>query len=304
MKTLLMSLVLGLLFACSSEDLNLMSKDSRFVDPKVSTNALGTVSAVGNCGYAFDEAALTGAGWTKIMDEQFANLNNWNIWNGGAYNNELQLYRPANLVQSNGNLLIVAKKETVKGPSLPGSTTTKTFNFTSGRIESKVLYSANATNPKIRMVARIKLPAGYGMWPAFWAYGDPWPTQGEIDILEAKGQEPSTYYTNYFYGTNAGTNLVSGATTTINSSVSLQSCFHVYEVIWEANRLSFYLDGNLVDTKSSSSAGGSYVSSLFGKSEKIVLNLAVGGNFFSRLVTRSIVPGTMEVDWVQVYRSN
>ncbi len=154
------------------------------------------------------------------------------------------------------------------------------------------------------MVARIKLPVGYGMWPAFWSYGDPWPTQGEIDILEAKGQEPTTYYTNYFYGNTVNTNLVSGATSTINSSVSLQTCYHVYEMVWEASKLSFYLDGNLVDTKSAASPGGNYVSNLFGKSEKIVLNLAVGGNFFKSLVTRNIAPGTMEVDWLQVYRSN
>jgi hypothetical protein len=53
----------------------------------------------------------------------------------------------------------------------------------------------------------------------------------------------------------------------------------------------------LVDTKT-----GGYVAELFGKQEKIVLNLAVGGNFFSRLITRNIVTGTMEIDWVRVYR--
>jgi len=302
-KLYISTLLLGLI-GCTSDQLQLQPKVSARFDIRQPVESLGTVSAIGNCAYTFSESALTNAGWTKLLDEQFANLNNWNIWYGGAYNNELQLYQAANISISNGNLLIAAKKQKVTGPSLPGSSTKKTFNYTSGRLESKVLYSAGTTNPKIRMVARIKLPTGYGMWPAFWSYGDPWPTQGEIDILEAKGQEPNTYYTNYFYGTKAGTNLVSGATTTVNSSVSLQSCFHVYEVIWEANKLSFYLDGNLVDTKSSATTGGNYVSSLFGKSEKIVLNLAVGGNFFTSLITRNIVPGTMEVDWVQVYRSN
>ncbi|MFM7193322.1 MAG: family 16 glycosylhydrolase, partial [Bacteroidota bacterium] len=272
-------------------------KTDRFKDTQPITT-LATVSATGSCTYTFSEASIAGT-WTNLLDEQFTNLNNWNIWNSGAYNNELQLYRSQNLVLTGGNLQIVAKKETVTGISQPGSTTTKRFNYTSGRIESKVLYSANATNPKIRMVARIKLPAGYGMWPAFWSSGDPWPTQGEIAIMEAKGQEPSTYYTNYFYGTAVNTNLVSGATTTVNSSVSLQSCFHVYELVWEATKLSFYLDGQLVDTKT-----GTYVNALFGKSEKVVLNLAVGGNFFTSLITRNIVPGTMEIDWVKVYRSN
>ena len=294
---------MALLFACETEDLRFshIPKADRFKDTQpIST--LGTVSAVGTCNFT-GIAAIPGT-WTLLLDEQFSSLNNWNIWSGGAYNNELQLYKQANLVLAGGNLSIVAKKETATGPTTPGSTTNKTFNYTSGRIESKTLFSANSTNPKIRMVARIKLPAGYGMWPAFWSYGDPWPVQGEIDILEAKGQEPSTYYTNYFYGTVAGKSLVSGATTTINSSVSLQSCFHVYEMVWEANQLTYYLDGRLVDTKSSTTTGGTYVSSLFGKSQRVVLNLAVGGNFFASLVTRNIVPGTMEIDWLQVYRSN
>lgn len=301
-------IVLGaFVLACQQENVQLTDNVSVSNSPQPTDNIRNTrtnVNATGDCAYAFNEANLTNSGWTKILDEQFANLDNWNIWYGGAYNNELQLYSPNNFVLSNGNLQIVAKKETVNGPTLPGSTTTKRFSYTSGRLESKVLYSANTTNPKIRMIARIKLPVGYGMWPAFWSYGDPWPTQGEIDILEAKGQEPNMYYTNYFYGNTAGTNLVSGATSIINSSVSLQSCFHVYELVWEATKLSYYFDGNLVDTKSATSPGGSYISSLFGKSEKIVLNLAVGGDFFGRLVTKKIVPGSMEVDWVQVYRSN
>ena len=293
-------LVVGI-FSCQSEN----TEDIRSESISEKSQDLESRNIPASCSYIFNESDLTNAGWTKILDEQFTNLNNWNIWFGGAYNNELQLYRSNNLVLSNGNLQIIAKKEKLTGPTLPGSSSTKTFNYTSGRIESKILYSANVTNPKIRMVARIKLPSGYGMWPAFWSYGDPWPTQGEIDIMEAKGQEPNTYYTNYFYGTTANSNLVSGATSTINSLVSLQSCFHVYEVIWEASKLSFYLDGILVDTKSASSPGGNYVSSLFGKNEKIVLNLAVGGNFFGKgLITRNIVPGTMEIDWLQVYRSN
>ncbi|MFZ9661396.1 MAG: glycoside hydrolase family 16 protein, partial [Chitinophagaceae bacterium] len=77
---------------------------------------------------------------------------------------------------------------------------------------------------------------------------------------------------------------------------SLQSCWHVYELIWSQNSLEFYLDGALVNTKS-----GGYVPNLFGKKEKIVLNLAVGGNFFSNLNTSSIVTGAMEIDWVKVF---
>src|SRR6186713_690764 len=252
----------------------------------------------GICDNDVSESTLTG--WTKIFEDDFAtNLAKWNVWQGGAYNNELQMYQANNLQIVNGNLAISAVKGTVNGPATPFDATPKTFNYTSGRIESLTNFSASASIPKIRMMARIKLPPGYGMWPAFWSYGDPWPMQGEIDILEGRGQEEFKYQTNYFYGKTAGRNLVRGAEGFVTTDVSLQSCYHVYEVIWSQNSLAFYFDGQLVKTNS-----GGYVPGLFGKSERITLNLAVGGNFFSNLNSSLIQTGTMYVDWVKVFRSN
>jgi beta-glucanase (GH16 family) len=136
------------------------------------------------------------------------------------------------------------------------------------------------------------------MWPAFWSYGDPWPTQGEIDIMEARGSEPYQYQTNYFFGRRAGYNLVQGASGFVTSSSSLVDCFHVYEVIWAKNTLTFMLDNAVVDTKS-----GGYIPSFYGRSERVVVNVAVGGNFFSDLDPAQIQPGTMLVDWVKVFTS-
>jgi beta-glucanase (GH16 family) len=251
----------------------------------------------GACDYDINETTILGAGWAKSFDESFStDLTNWNTWYGGAFNNELQLYQAANLSVANGNLVISARKETVSGPTTPFDATPKTFDYTSGRIESKTNFSASASSPVVRMMARIKLPAGYGMWPAFWSYGDPWPTQGEIDILEARGQEDMKYQTNYFYGRSANRNLVRGAEGFVTTDVSLQTCYHVYEMIWSQNELKFYFDGVLVRTNS-----GGYVPSLFGKSERITLNLAAGGLFFSNLNPALIQTGTMYVDWVKVF---
>lgn len=251
----------------------------------------------GVCDYDINETAIIGAGWTKTFEDLFStNLNSWNIWTGGAFNNELQLYQGSNLSLTSGNLVIAARQETVSGPTTPFDPTPKTFNYTSGRIESKTNFSASASSPSVRMMARIKLPSGYGMWPAFWSYGDPWPTQGEIDILEARGQEDFKYQTNYFYGRTANRNLVRGAEGFVTTDVSLQSCYHVYEMIWSQNDLKFYFDGVLVKTNS-----GSYVPSLFGKTEKVTLNLAVGGLFFSNFNPALIETGTMYVDWVKVF---
>jgi beta-glucanase (GH16 family) len=302
MKRTTIALFVLLAFVSCSKQVNNTSGDlsaGNSASEKL-TIAAASFAAAGICDYDLDETVLTGAGWSKIFQDDFStNLNQWNIWTGGAFNNELQYYQAPNLQLSNGILNIICKKETVTGATTPFDATQKTFSYTSGRIESKVLYSAASTSPKIRMAARIKLPSGYGMWPAFWSYGDPWPTQGEIDILEARGQEPFQYQTNYFYGRARNKNLVSNGTSVITSGVSLQTCWHVYELIWAQNSLTFLLDGQVVDTKT-----GSYVPNLFGKKEKVVLNLAAGGLFFSNLDPAQIKTGTLQVDWVKVFKSN
>lgn len=252
------------------------------------------------CDYNLDETALTNAGWTKTFEDNFdTDLSKWNTWTGGAFNNELQYYQPANLQLVNGQLVITARKETVTGPTTPFDATPKTFQYTSGRIECKSTVSANAATPKVRMIARIKLAPGYGMWPAFWSYGDPWPTQGEIDIVEARGQEPNKYQTNYFYGKTANRNLVRNAVGYITADADLTACYHVYEMVWEQNALTSYLDGKVVEVKTS----GGYIPSLFGKTERITLNLAVGGNFFNNLDPSKIQTGSLYVDWVKVFTS-
>ena len=254
----------------------------------------------GVCGFNLDENVLINAGWVKTFEDNFdTNFDKWNIWTGGAFNNELQMYQASNLTIANSNLIITTKKETVTGPTTPFDATPKTFDYTSGRMESKTNISSSTSSPKVRLSARIMLPAGYGMWPAFWSYGDPWPTQGEIDVLEARGQEDFKFQTNYFYGKTVNRNLVRGAEGYVTADVSLQTCYHVYELIWSQSSLDFYFDGVLVKTNS-----GGYVPSLFGKTEKIALNVAVGGNFFTNLNPALIQPGTMYVDWVKVFTSN
>ena len=284
-------------FACNKT--SEVSFKQKAVIPAAALNNI-TVTGTGICDYVFNESAVIAAGYTKVFEDNFdLDLTKWNVWTGGAFNNELQYYQAANLQLLNGNLIITAKKETVTGATTPFDATPKTFTYTSGRIECKTNISASSLAPKMRMVARIKLAAGYGMWPAFWSYGDPWPTQGEIDYLEARGQEPFNYQTNYFYGRATNRNLVKNQTGFITSTVSLTDCYHVYEMIWSQNSLTSLLDGAVVETKT-----GSYVPNLFGKTERVALNLAVGGNFFSNFNASQIVTGSMYVDFVKVFKSN
>ena len=258
--------------------------------------------------YDMNETAVINAGWTKTMDEGFGgDLSNWNIWQSGAYNNEYQYYSNAaeNLSLQNGILTITAIKKTVTGNTNPSSNTQKTFDFTSARIESKNSISSNSTTPKVRLSARIKLASGYGMWPAFWSYGDAWPTNGEIDAMESKGHLPFVYGTNYFYGSTAGTNQVpynSGLDQTMTKD--LTKYWHVYEVIWEETKLTFMLNGKVIRTLTSTIPPGQYIDDMFGKTQHIALNLAVGGDYFGNPAASSIVTGSMYVDWVKVFTSN
>jgi beta-glucanase (GH16 family) len=252
------------------------------------------------CDFQLDETGLTSAGWIKTFEDNFdTDLAKWNVWTGGAYNNELQHYQASNIELENGSLLIRAKKQNVTGNTLPNDPAQKNFQFTSGRLECKTNISANSSSPKVRIIARIKLPAGNGLWPAFWTYGDAWPTQGEIDIIEARGQETKKYQTNYFYGSSENNNLVKGGEGFIETSEDLTTCFHVYEMIWEESKLTSLLDGTVVEIKTS----GGYIPKLFGTQERITLNVAVGGWFFSNLDPSTIEAGTMQVDWVKVFTS-
>ena len=254
--------------------------------------------------FDLDESALAEEGYTRIYEDNFTNgLSQWNIWEGGAFNEELQLYQAQNLIVSDGILEIKSKKEAVTGPILPGEEELSDYDYTSGRIES--VYEVAHTSPtqKIRISARIKLPASYGMWPAFWSYGNPWPTHGEIDILEATGDKHG-YITNYYYGSQPDTPLTNDDLTSeeITTTKDLSSGYHVYEIIWAKESLTFLLDGEVVETRTASEEGQQYIPAFFGKTQNIVLNLAVGGTMFGDDFDASkIKTSSMYVDWVKVF---
>jgi len=269
----------------------------RILAPAVLAAPVSTAITPGTCDYDRTDASLTSAGWAKAFDEPFStNLSKWTVWTGGAFNNELQHYQASNLQVANGILSITARRETVIGATTPFNPALSSFDYTSGRIESITHFSAGQKTPNVRFAARLKLPAGYGMWPAWWTYGDQWPTQGENDIMEARGNLPFEYSTAYWYGRRAGVNQVANSAVTIQTGTSLTECWHVYEVTWSKDVLTYYLDGEVVDVKS-----GGMIPNMFRKQQRLVLNVAVGGNYFPNLDPSRIQPGTLLVDWVKVF---
>jgi beta-glucanase (GH16 family) len=245
--------------------------------------------------------------WTLVFEEEFDgnNLDEWNIWSGGAFNNEIQLYNQEQLNIENGLLTILAQKKPVTGDSSPFDTTPKNFDYVSGRIECKTLFGPSDAEGEreYRIISRIKLPSGNGMWPAFWTYTDPWPTKGEIDILEARGNQTNRFQSNIFYGTEVNVPLNKNEDTAKSHQldVNLALNFNTYELIWKANSLEILFDGQLLHTYNADSKN--FVAELFGNKHQIVLNLAVGGGFFEGVNPNGFVNTSfMQVDWVKVYK--
>ncbi|NNE03119.1 MAG: glycoside hydrolase family 16 protein, partial [Eudoraea sp.] len=244
--------------------------------------------------------------WNLIWEDDFdTDLSLWSSWESGAYNNEVQYYRPEQLELENGILTINVQRETITGANNPNDSSPKEFQFVSGRIESNTTFGpSNATGElEYRFMAHIKMPAGNGMWPAFWTYGDPWPTKGEIDIVEARGNLPMEFSSNIFYGTQPGIPITDNNNTVVEHEVDVDitADFHTYELIWTANSLEILFDGELLHRYSAN--GLNYIASLFGQKQKVVLNTAVGGFFFPNSSPSSFVDtAEMQVDWVRVYK--
>jgi uncharacterized protein (TIGR03437 family) len=169
--------------------------------------------------------------------------------------------------------------------------------YTSARIKTEGLFGVDYG----RIEARIKIPAGQGMWPAFWMLGNNitnigWPNCGEIDIMENIGSTPATAYGSLHgpdsYNATAQYQLPSGA---------LADDFHVYSVEWSANEITFYVDGNLYETQSSGASG--WVFNLPSNPFFIILNAAVGGDWPGAPNATTVFPQDMLVDYVRVYQA-
>ncbi|MDT0620748.1 glycoside hydrolase family 16 protein [Croceitalea vernalis] len=243
--------------------------------------------------------------WNLVWEEEFeSDLSEWNIWESGAFNNEIQFYRPEQLVLENGILSINVQRERIIGPNNPFDSTDKEFEYVSGRIETKTTYGPSSATgeTEYRFMASIKFPPGNGMWPAFWSYGDPWPTKGEIDIIEARGNLPMEFSSNIFYGVEEGIPITNNDNTVVEHDleVDITADFHTYELIWTSNSLEIIFDDESLHKYNAN--GLNFISSLFGQKQQIVLNTAVGGFFFPNQSSSTFVDTSqMQVDWVRVY---
>ncbi|UZN03914.1 ricin-type beta-trefoil lectin domain protein [Cellulomonas sp. S1-8] len=231
--------------------------------------------------------------WSQEFDGPAGTAPDPAVWNhdvgaNGWGNAELQNYttsRANSALDGAGNLVITARREA------DGS-------YTSARLHS---------NDKVelqygRIEARIQIPRGQGIWPAFWMLGgdfpgNAWPGSGEIDIMENVGKEP-----HLVHGTVHGPGYSGGGGITGSAmhpqGWSFADTFHTFAVDRKPGEITWYVDGVQYHRVTRASVGSN--AWVFDKPFFLILNVAVGGQWPGYPDGSTTFPQSMKVDWIRV----
>lgn len=240
------------------------------------------------------------AAWRLVWSDEFKQPDGsapdpqkWAYDTGGNGwgNEELEYYtsRTNNVRIEGGKLVIEARKEGFENR-----------NYTSGRLTTLKKFSATYG----RFEARIKIPYGQGVWPAFWLLGTNlvsvgWPACGEIDIMENVGNEPGTVHGTVHGPGHSGAYSVGGPST-LPRGAALAKDYHNFAVECEPNRITWYLDGNAYFTVTPSNLPKNSPW-IFNKPKFLILNLAIGGKWPGNPDATTRFPQRMIVEYVRVY---
>lgn len=260
----------------------------------------------------FDGQAVDRGKWDFDLGNGFYNYDA-NVWISGWGNGERQYYtdRPENASVKDGMLHLRAVKESLHG-----------CGYTSARLKTRKRDGSPLFAKKYgRFEFRAKLPTGQGIWPALWLlpqdekYGG-WAASGEIDVMEAKGQEPHKVLGTLHFGSRWPANTHISKEYVLPDRGTIAD-FHVYALEWEPGVMRWYVDGRLYATQdfwwsSSKAAGGKGARPAqeadlnpwpapFDQPYYLVLNLAVGGKFAGDPDRATPFPAEMVVDYVRVY---
>ncbi|MCS5507494.1 glycoside hydrolase family 16 protein [Curtobacterium flaccumfaciens] len=262
------------------------------------TTALGA-TAIGADGSA--QAATTAAAAPVLLaadefDGPAGSAPNPGIWRydlgaGGWGNAELQAYTDSRrnaALDGAGNLVITAHREA------DGS-------YSSARLKSESTYTAQYG----RIEARIRIPRGQGIWPAFWMLGADigqvgWPACGEIDVMENVGYEPGIVHGTVHGPGYSGAQGISAAYTN-PSGAAFADDFHVYGVDWRPGSITWTVDGVAYRTVTRSDVGSA--TWVFDKPFFVILNVAVGGNWPGSPDASTRFPQQMTIDWLRVHQN-
>ena len=241
-------------------------------------------------------------GWSLVWSDEFKeatlNADNWNyqVVKAGHYNDEWQRYTNTteNAYIENDCLVIRAIHESDEHGM---------DQYTSARLNT-----ANKQTWKYgKFAARIKLPQGNGMWPAFWMLGaninenggdTPWPQSGEIDILEMYGSKDNAVVEcNLHFANSSNRHQMMGVEKYKLDQGIFADDFHVFALEWDENRMAWSVDGEeYASTPITAKELSEFHEEFF-----ILLNVAVGGRWAGRPDDTTSFPQHMYVDWVRVY---
>lgn len=271
------------------------------IHPRAAAALLTAVSAAAGCGRGGSDGPVTPDGWRLVWSDDFElaagappDPAKWSFDLGanGWGNRELQAYtdRPENIAHDGaGNLVITARREPWRGSE-----------YTSARINTR----GKLEQAFGRFEARLQLPTGRGLWPAFWMLGADfltatWPACGEIDVMESRGAQPwRSSAAVHGPGYSAGNAIIAGFEAP--SGTTLSDAFHDYAVEWEPDQLRFSVDGQVFHTVRSSRlpANARWV---FDHPFFLILNLAVGGNFGGPPDATTAFPQSLRAAHVRAY---
>ena len=239
--------------------------------------------------------------WSDEFDGTSVDTSNWTFETGigmnGWGNQELEYYRSQNAMVSGGMLLIQAKKESYRGSP-----------YTSARLKTQ----GKREFQYGRFEARVKLPYGQGIWPAFWTLGYDidtvsWPASGEIDIVEMVGGgsggdsselRDDSIVSSVHYKQVDGSHMNKGNIATLSTGIFADG-FHTVSMVWDANYIYYFLDGVQYGAQEITSADRY---DEFHKPHFILLNLAVGGVWPGYPDQYTVFPQNYYIDYVRVYQ--
>jgi beta-glucanase (GH16 family) len=298
--------------AAAASDAPPLPSDAGAVAPTRDGGAASDAGSIVPSDAAADAAADSSslAGWTLTWSDEFNGADGTAIdtakWNqetgnsGWSNNLERQYYTPgtANAVVQSGALVITAASQGASQYTCQYGA----CQYTSARFNTAKKFEQAYG----RFEARIEIPRGQGLWPAFWMLGNNlgtagvgWPQCGEVDIMENVGKAPATNYGSLHGPGYSGGQALSGKYAL--DAGALADSFHVFAVEWEVSVVRFYVDGVLYETRTPADvpAGHAWV---YDHPFFVILNVAVGGNFPGDPDGTTHFPQTMKVDYVRVYK--
>lgn len=235
----------------------------------------------------FESSSLNSSNWSSCYHWYYTPLNG--CTNAGY--NEEQWYLPSQVGQENGHLRLTAERR-LNTPGVGTGNTPRTFDYVSGMVSTggaNWMSDAKQTFRYGYIEARIRVPSGQGLWPAFWMLPADYNWPPEIDILELVGNEPNIAHMNTHWNDGSARQDMSSYT----NAAPFSDDWHTFGIDWKEDSITWYIDGVARKTVTGDGVPSTPM--------YILLNLAVGGDWPGSPDVSTSFPAHMDVDYVRTF---